>query len=647
MTPLKVLKKIATLVRGGATPGQMFLGCLLGVLIGMIPGVNLTLLAAVVLLILLNANGGLAVLGFVVGKALCLLLAPVTFRIGYTIIHHLGLEGLFRAAGETPVVALMDLHYYCLIGGLPVALVAGVVLGLAVGWAVKGVRAGLAAAGGRSAAVQAVAGNFLVRFLLRLALGKQKGGMADMLAAKAPLLRKGGVILCVVLVGLVVAAELVFAGLFFRGTVTGALETAVGAEVNLASASLSAFTGRVALQGLEVTDPDAPANNLVQVADLTGDVSLAGLLTKRVVIDELKLDRLRTSVPRKSPGRVYRKPLPPPPPPAEDDLSQYFEQGRKLLEYLRKLKDYLDDRQDAQDRKKDEDERRPDQADEKRREHLRELAERRGYLALSADRVLAEHPPWVIRRLEIDGVVLKDVPGTHAVRGENLSGAPELLSEPMALSARTDGKPVGSLAFDFATPGGRHRLMLETPELPLAGLGLSERSGLNVSAGTARVRVADGLLSNRRIVRLPVGVKVRDLQAAAREGKGLLGLDAATSAEVLKHLTEIEFAAVLDGPVDRPRITLDEKGILTALKATLVKAGKAELARQADRQLQKVGARFSEKLGGQLGKTAGDSAGGILGKLIPGLGGKDDKKPPDKKPSPTTQPADLLKRLFK
>ena len=36
-------------------------------------------------------------------------------------IHNIGLEGLFRWFGDTPVVALMDLHRYCFVGGVPLA----------------------------------------------------------------------------------------------------------------------------------------------------------------------------------------------------------------------------------------------------------------------------------------------------------------------------------------------------------------------------------------------------------------------------------------------------------------------------------------------------------------------------------------------
>ena len=118
---LKLSRKFGKMLRGGAGSKEIFLGAFFGILIGMIPGVNLSLILAILLLLLLNANIGFALLGVLLGKALCLVLAPFTFQIGFFIIHEAGLEGLFRVFSETPILALLDLQVYCLTGGLPVA----------------------------------------------------------------------------------------------------------------------------------------------------------------------------------------------------------------------------------------------------------------------------------------------------------------------------------------------------------------------------------------------------------------------------------------------------------------------------------------------------------------------------------------------
>jgi len=37
LTPIGLIRKIGKLARGGVTPSQVFLGCLLGVMLGMVP----------------------------------------------------------------------------------------------------------------------------------------------------------------------------------------------------------------------------------------------------------------------------------------------------------------------------------------------------------------------------------------------------------------------------------------------------------------------------------------------------------------------------------------------------------------------------------------------------------------------------------
>ena len=120
MNPLKLFRKFIKMVRGGAAPWQIIVSCLLGVIIGMIPGFNALVLSLLILFAIVNLSLGLMLIGVVVGKALCLAMAAMTFEIGYFMIHGMGLEGLFAAACQTPFVALMDLDVYCLVGGLPV-----------------------------------------------------------------------------------------------------------------------------------------------------------------------------------------------------------------------------------------------------------------------------------------------------------------------------------------------------------------------------------------------------------------------------------------------------------------------------------------------------------------------------------------------
>ena len=92
MNPIKLIRKLGKLLRGGSTSKQIFLGVFLGFAAGMIPSLDLTLLLCIFLLLILNTNGCLAVPAYALGKILCLALAPVTFRMGYFMIHDVGLN---------------------------------------------------------------------------------------------------------------------------------------------------------------------------------------------------------------------------------------------------------------------------------------------------------------------------------------------------------------------------------------------------------------------------------------------------------------------------------------------------------------------------------------------------------------------------
>jgi len=433
MNPIKLIRKLVKVLRGGATFRQMFLAILLGFAAGMIPGINLTLIACIVLLLILNTNGGLAVMGYVVGKALCLLLAPVTFEIGYFLIHSAGLMGLIQTLADTPVLALLDLHVYCLLGALPLIVVLGGGMGLALGTIILKARAGLAAAGQKEKA-RKVADNLAIRILLRIAFGRQKQTMAEMAEKSSPIFLKGRLIAGLVVIAAILLGQYLFLDCLARKGLEAAIAEAGGAEVNVRRADLSLLTGHLVIEGLQVTDAARPTHNLVQADRIVTDVSVEDLLARRLVVDAVECEKIRTDVQRAAPGEVYRER-----PPTDEDkerwnidigelgkIKEYYDQAKKLHERIQKLKDYLQDEEPRAE------EGPPD------KERLKEEARLRGYLRLSAKDYLAKRPTWVIRRAKVGGVeVAEGLPGI-TVEGRELSSHPSLHTEKMELKAYPD-----------------------------------------------------------------------------------------------------------------------------------------------------------------------------------------------------------------
>ena len=178
MLTFKLIRKIGKILRGGAGRKEIILGTVFGALIGFNPDFNVTLLITFLLALLLNANFSFVVLGAAIGKLVSLATAAVSFHIGYTLIHNIGMESLFRSLCSAPVTALMDLNVYAMVGGLPLALATGLVLGIVLGTAVVKIRGKMLEAD-QHEIVGKTFGNKISRLLLRLAFGKSKLALED------------------------------------------------------------------------------------------------------------------------------------------------------------------------------------------------------------------------------------------------------------------------------------------------------------------------------------------------------------------------------------------------------------------------------------------------------------------------------------
>lgn len=81
---------------------------------------------------------------------------------------------------------------------------------------------------------------------------------------------------------------------------------AVGAKVELADADVSLFPVKLTLSGLQVTNPDSPMTNIVEMEDIRLSVSPGHLLHRRLVSDEMSLAGVRFNTPRKTSGAIQK-----------------------------------------------------------------------------------------------------------------------------------------------------------------------------------------------------------------------------------------------------------------------------------------------------------------------------------------------------
>ncbi|WP_455196610.1 TIGR03545 family protein, partial [Kaarinaea lacus] len=80
----------------------------------------------------------------------------------------------------------------------------------------------------------------------------------------------------------------------------------VGARVELASADLTFSPLGFQLENLQITNPEQPMQNLVQLGQITGSLELMPLLMGQVIIDEMSATGVRLNTERKTSGAVTK-----------------------------------------------------------------------------------------------------------------------------------------------------------------------------------------------------------------------------------------------------------------------------------------------------------------------------------------------------
>lgn len=82
---------------------------------------------------------------------------------------------------------------------------------------------------------------------------------------------------------------------------------AVGAKVELAAADLTLLPLGLTLNGLQVTDPDEPMTNAVEVQRISFLMDGLNLLRRKVIVNEMTVDGVRFGTPRKTSGAIGKQ----------------------------------------------------------------------------------------------------------------------------------------------------------------------------------------------------------------------------------------------------------------------------------------------------------------------------------------------------
>lgn len=622
MITFKLIRKIGKILRGGAGRKEILLGTLFGVLIGFNPSFNFSLLVLFLLTLLLNANFSFVVLGAAIGKLLSLPAAVASFHIGFVIIHKIGLEDLFRSLCNAPITALMDLNVYASVGSFPLAVATGTILGTALSSAVVRIRRKMLEADQHEIIGKAF-GNKVSRLLLRLAFGKSKLSLDDEVPTQAPLLRKSGLILVGSIVVIALAFEFLLLDSILRKSIESSVASRTGAEVNIAKAHFSLAQGEIEIEGLEVTDPDKPTHNLIQIDQLAADLNVGDLLSRNYTIDLLACSTLKRDVQRATPGAVYEKVTEPKETePSKEEpektLNDYLAQAEKWEKYGEKAYEFL-----KKSKENTESVSRGETPQPAKEAALAD-AEKLGYLKASAD-LVADRPTWLVHKIEIRHVELgSDLP-EQTLQASEVCSHPELNRKPTTLTMVPVGgsKPSARIVFRFDDPSALHALQIDLPGIPIGNaLETSDSFPVDITNGKADIHLAGRFSATT--LDTPFTIVVHDLKADVEEGKRVMGMDSKTATEVLSSMEQLEIDGALAGSLLQPRVSIDIDKLKNNIKDALGAAGKKELAKRANAEMDKAkeklkkqaGEEVNKLLGGEEGESVEDKAKDAIKKLF-------------------------------
>ena len=647
-------RQIGKVLRGNSTPFQMMLACILGSLLGFVPGLQQApglLLALIFVLIILNANLALGALSGLLSKLLSTPLIPVSYNVGKFLLDG-PLQGLFKTFVNAPVFAFFGFEYYTVVGGQLVGLIFGIVLGIIVIKGMTAFRIKMADLEKNSEKYKKFSSNFFVKMMAWIFLGggDKKKSWDDFLQKKiGNPVRPLGIVFVALCIGLLYCLSLFVKGPILTAALRSGLERANGATVDVKNAEVDFKENRLTVTGLAVADPTNLKINLIEADKLEADIDATDLLRKRVRLDKVHIVDATHGEERAIPG-IH---VGPPPeitktPKKEDEktIDDYVKQAAEWKEKLAKLKEWVEK---ASGTKEDIEEKISKIPGQDKKEEV----EKPDYYFDRALHLLEESPTFTVGELLAEKVkvpFLQDE--TLDIKCANLSSHPKLIEEDKDIIITSSKDTLGGRIF----LGGPETKAEDTYGFAFHYRGLPADDALSgiklggsqpIQGGTIDI-TTDGGWKNQdgeMHVNLPVTVTLKNTTVILPQ----LGQT---------KMDSIALPVELSGPLDNPKVKVDTK----AFTDVAIEAGKGILKNKLNTEIQKqLGDNVPEGLLDGLlpgskdpnnpsseKKPGGFDAGGLLKGLIPGQSPAPEKKdtnPEDKKET-ETKPEDAAKSIF-
>jgi len=650
-------RKIGKILRGNSTPFQLIMACVLGTMLGFVPGFSQApglLIALTFALIVINANLVLAALVGVVAKLVALPLVPLAYYTGTFLLDEPA-QGLFKTFVNSPVLAFFGLEYYTVTGGQFLGVVLGLLAGVLVSFGMTSFRKKMAVLEKSSEKFQTYSSKFWVRALVWIILGggDSKESWDDFLAKKVgnPI-RLLGIVFIVLLGSLLYVLSMFFQGPILTATLQAELERINGATVEVKGAEVDFKASRLTVTGLVVADATNLEYDLIRAEKLEADIDTTDLLRKRVRLDKVHLvdathgEKRAYQAVLVGPRLKVSDPLPPVEP-DDKTIEDYLVDSAEWKEKLAKLKEWVEQASGIKDKVGDQIAQLPDPDGVKEE---KAVLPKPDYFYDRALHLLEESPSFTVGELLAEEVHVPFLETeTLNIRCKNLSSQPHLVKEDKEVSISSSKGTLGLSLFLGGPSGGdgRYEMAFFCKGMPVDEVLSEIKVGGNppLQGGTIDIST-DGNWKSQEgemFINLPVTVLVKGTTVAIPK----LGQT---------QLDSLILPVNIFGPLDNPRIKVDTQ----AFSNFLLEAGKNVLKKKISSEIQKqiggnlpgnlLNERLQDLIPGGAGEKSLDTkgVGGLLQRLLPHPSEtqktKDDRT--DQKDD-EGKPEDAAKSLFK
>ncbi|WP_162902376.1 TIGR03546 family protein [Facilibium subflavum] len=438
---MRFFKKIIATILGKATSGQLFLGCLFGVILGFIPGFSyspLLSLLFIFLVLILNVNIGFVVIVFVISKILSFIIEPVSFYIGQLMIDGV-MQPLIKWFVNTPVLAFAGFDYYLVTGAFVLSVILGIIFGIILVKLFAQFRQKMAKLQSDTVQYQKVVSKFWVKLFCWILFGKSVhkidwNQLKDQ-RLKHPF-RISGIIIVLIIIGLLFLFQAFLQTQMVRNILQTQLTKLNGATVDFKHVKIDFTDAQLSIEGLGVADPDNLTQDRFYAKELTAKLNIKALLTKRLVLSKVVVNGVSTSHQRKEKAVLYTKLEESPALIDQKSTEQKIEQRtqqkevntysvEKYIKNTQKYRQYANDLyriiQFISDKKQ------TSKGQEDRLE-TKQQVQSYGYANVQAQFLIDKTPILTIQKLDVTGIQIKDSQRIFDLKAQNIATEPGLLN---------------------------------------------------------------------------------------------------------------------------------------------------------------------------------------------------------------------------